>query len=104
MAILPVRILVRFADSDFSRVVDFYLDPRVEFRTRLAPNSRSVGLVVDTGAVALVALLPVLAAVPSTGFDGSAPLYSKIRTSGKLAALVNVIVTVLVPAAKMLFA
>jgi hypothetical protein len=59
----------------------------------LAARSRSVGLTVVT--VALVGLvLPVLAAATSTGFVGSAPLYSRMRISGETAAVEKVTVTV----------
>jgi hypothetical protein len=56
-------------------------------------------LVVVTAALLLVALLPELADVTSTGLVRSAPLYSRIRTSGYAAAVENVTVTLLAPAA-----
>jgi hypothetical protein len=65
----------------------------------LAPNIRSVGLVVFAEPLLLVLLLPELAPVTSTGLLGSAPLYSSIRMSGAVAALAKVTVTVFVPAA-----
>jgi hypothetical protein len=65
----------------------------------LAPNSRSAALVVVTAPLLLVPLVPVLAAVTSTGEFVSAPLYSRIRMSGNAAAGENVTVTVFVPAA-----
>jgi FlaG/FlaF family flagellin (archaellin) len=56
-------------------------------------------LVVVTATLLLVALLPVLAAVTSTGLLGSAPLYSSMRMSADVAALAKVTVTLFVPAA-----
>ena len=51
-------------------------------RDVLAPKIRSVALVVVAEPLLLLALLPVAAAVTSTGLFGSAPLYSRIRMSG----------------------
>jgi hypothetical protein len=56
--------------------------PVVVVQTMFAPNSRSVGLVVVADPLLLAVLLPLLAAVTSTGLFGSAPLYSRIRMSG----------------------
>jgi hypothetical protein len=56
-------------------------------------------LVVVAEPLLLVALVPLLAAVTSTGLTGSAPLYSRIRMSGKTAAVEKVTVTMLAPAA-----
>jgi hypothetical protein len=64
----------------------------------LAPKIRSVALVVVAEPLLLVALLPEFAAVTSTGLLGSAPLYSSIRMSGYVAALVKVTVTLFAPA------
>jgi hypothetical protein len=55
----------------------------------------------------LLVALPLLRAVPvpaaeaavSSGVAGSSPLYSRMRTSGKLTVLLKVTVTVLAPAA-----
>jgi hypothetical protein len=60
---------------------------------------RSVGLVVVADPLLLLALLPVFAAVTSSGLLGSAPLYSRMRMSGNAAAVENVTVTMLEPAA-----
>jgi hypothetical protein len=65
----------------------------------LAPKSRSVALVVVAAPLLLVALLPLLAAVTSTGLLGSAPVYSRMRMSGNAAAAENVTVTEFAPAA-----
>jgi hypothetical protein len=81
------------------RVVKPLPGPVVAFTTMFAPKSRSVAFVVVTDPLLLVVLLPVLAAVTSTGMFGSAPLYSKIRMSGYTAALEKVTVTLLAPAA-----
>jgi hypothetical protein len=67
--------------------------------TRLDPRIRSVALVVVTEPLLLLALVPELARVTSTGLLGSAPLYSRTRISGYLAALVKVTVTLFAPAA-----
>src|SRR5215472_2763422 len=82
-----------------NRVVKLAPGPLVNVCTMLVPNSRSVAFVVVTVPLLLVALLPLLAAVTSTGLLGSAPLYSRIRTSGYAAALEKVTVTLLAPAA-----
>ena len=50
---------------------------------RLAPKIRSVGLVVVADPLLLLVLLPEPATAMSTGLLRSAPLYSKIRTSGR---------------------
>ena len=73
--------------------------PVVVVHTMFAPKSRSVGLVVVAAPLLLVVLLPLLAAVTSTGLFGSAPLYSRIRMSGAAAAVEKVTVTELAPAA-----
>ena len=63
--------------------------PLVVVVTMLAPKIRSVALVVVAEPLLLVALLPVFAAVTSTGLFGSAPLVFKNadigigRSSGK---------------------
>jgi hypothetical protein len=56
-------------------------------------------LVVVTDPLLLERLLPLLAAVTSTGSFGSAPLYSTIRISGYAAAGEKDTVTELAPAA-----
>src|SRR5215471_10795276 len=81
------------------RLVNPLPGPVVRVATMLAPKSRSVGLVVVAEPLLLVVLLPVPAAVTSTGLLGSAPLYSRTRMSGYAAAAENVTVTVLLPAA-----
>jgi|ERR1035438_3321060 hypothetical protein len=73
--------------------------PVVLVWTRFAPKIRSVELVVVAEPLLLLALLPELAAVTSTGLLGSAPLYSIMRMSGFVAALAKVTVTLFVPAA-----
>ena len=73
--------------------------PLVVVTTMLAPKIRSVAFVVVAEPLLLVALLPLFAAVTSTGLFGSAPLYSRMRMSGYAAAVEKVTVTVLAPAA-----
>jgi hypothetical protein len=58
--------------------------------------------VVLTELVLLTELLPDQAAVTSTGLEVAIPLYSRIRTSGLLAAASNVTVTVVAPPAMLL--
>jgi len=72
--------------------------PVVVVATMFAPNSKSVAFVVVAEPLALVELLPLLAAVTSTGLLRSAPLYSKIRMSGYAAAAEKATVTMLDPA------
>jgi hypothetical protein len=64
----------------------------------LAPKIKSVALVVVADPLLLVALLPLLAAVTSTGLLGSAPVYSRMRMSGSAAAAEKVTVTEFAPA------
>ena len=73
--------------------------PLVMVATMLAPKIKSVAFVVVAEPLLLVVLLPLFAAVTSTGLFGSAPLYSRIRMSGYAAAVEKVTVTVLAPAA-----
>src|SRR5271157_5567184 len=80
------------------RVVKPLPGPLVRVTTMFAPKIRSVALVVVDEPLVLVALLPELAAVTSTGLFGSAPLYSRMRMSGAVAALEKVTVTALDPA------
>ncbi len=61
--------------------------PLVMLVTIFAPKSRSFALVVVTAPLLLDVLLPVFAAVTSTGLLGSAPLYSRIRMSAYVAAV-----------------
>jgi hypothetical protein len=56
-------------------------------------------LVVVAAPLLAVVEVPELAAVASTGFVGSAPLYSRMRRSGYAAPMENVTVTTLSPAA-----
>ncbi len=56
--------------------------PVVKVATMLAPKMRSVALVVVAEPLLVVELLPVAAAVTSTGLLRSAPLYSRMRMSG----------------------
>ena len=67
--------------------------------TTSATNSRSAAKVVVTAGAVAVVPLPVPDDVTSTGVARSAPLYSTMRRSGEVAPLLNVAVTVLVPAA-----
>src|SRR5260370_22168064 len=67
--------------------------------TVLAPTRRSVALAVTTDPLLLLALSPAAAALVSTGFTESMPLYSRMRTSGKAAAGEKLTVTGLPPAA-----
>ena len=71
----------------------------VQVVTVLAATSKSDALVVAAAGVLLVALLPVAAAVTSTGLAGSSPEYSRMRTSAKTAAVVKETLTALAPAA-----
>ncbi len=66
---------------------------------QLAPINRSFAFSVVTDPLLLDALLPDVPAVTSTGWSGSMPEYSATRSSGVVAAAVNVTVTVLAPAA-----
>ena len=68
--------------------------PRVYEVTMFAETSRSEALVVVTASVLLVELLPDRPEVTSTGFAGSIPAYSRMRTSAHVAAVLNVTVTV----------
>ena len=49
--------------------------------TTFAPTSRSLPLVVTADPLLLIVPLPCAAAVTSTGFAGSTPLYSAARIS-----------------------
>src|SRR5271167_4063052 len=73
--------------------------PLVKVATMFAPKIRSVGFVLVADPLLLVALLPVFAAITSTGLLGSAPLYSRMRISGYAAAVAKVTATVFAPAA-----
>jgi hypothetical protein len=73
--------------------------PVVVVATVFAPNNKSVAAVVVTDPLLLFVLVPVLAAVTSTGLLTSAPLYSRMRISGYAEALENVTVTLFAPAA-----
>ena len=55
------------SDAVSNRLVKPLPGPVVEVRTRFAPNSKSIGLVVLTDPLLLVPLFPVLVAVTSTG-------------------------------------
>src|SRR6266849_4165403 len=72
--------------------------PAVVVHTMLAPTNRSVAFLVITAPLLAVALLPVAPALTSIGLAGSIPLYSKIRTSGYVAATLNSTVMVFAPA------
>src|ERR1035438_10776639 len=63
--------------------------PVVLVWTRFAPKIRSVELVVVAEPLLLLALLPELAAVTSTGLLGSAPLYSIMRMSDRKSTRLN---------------
>ncbi len=65
-----------------TRLVNPAPAPAVRVSTMLAPTSRSFALVVVTAPLFVVAVLPVAAAVTSSGFVGSRPLYSRMRMSG----------------------
>ena len=88
---LPYTLIIREVNP-LPAAVNF--DPLVP-----APKISSLAAVVLT--------LPLFAAVPvpaaptalSSGALGSSPLYSRIRTSGYAAALLNVTVTVVLPPA-----
>ena len=73
--------------------------PLVNVCTRLAPISRSLAFVVVTEPLLLVAVLPCAPTATSRALTVSIPLYSAMRISGKLAAVVNVTVTLFAPAA-----
>jgi hypothetical protein len=72
--------------------------PLVEVLTILAPKIRSFAFVVVAEPLLLLALLPELPAVTSTGLFRSTPLYSSMRMSGKAAARENVTTTLFDPA------
>src|SRR2546427_5473078 len=80
--------------------------PGVKVPTMFAAKSRSVGLVVVAGPLLSLVLLPLLAAVSSTGGVGFAPLYFRMRMSGEGAGGEKGTVTVVCPAgaAAMVFA
>ncbi len=82
-----------------SRLVKLAPGPVVPVATMLAPKIRSAAVVVVAAPLLLDVLLPAAAAVTSTGFAVSAPLYSRMRMSGKAAAGENVTVTIFAPAA-----
>ena len=73
--------------------------PWVKVATVFAPKIKSVKLVVMAVALLLLALLPLPAAVTSTGAFRSAPLYSRTRMSEYVAATEKVTATALAPAA-----
>src|SRR5437773_12124965 len=73
--------------------------PIVQVATVLAAKSRPGEVVVATGSVRLVAVVPAAEAVTSTGLSWSIPAYSRIRMSGYSAAAVNDTSTALAPAA-----
>src|SRR5216117_4144960 len=79
---------------------------RVKLLTILALKRRSVGLVVVTDPLLLVVAVPAAPTATSTGFARSAPVYSRMRMSGKGAAAENCTVTMLeaADAATMFFA
>lgn len=62
-----------------------------------AAKISSFGAVVVAGPLSAVALAPAAATLWSTGFEGSAPAYSKMRSSGKLATALSFTVTALLP-------
>ncbi len=82
-----------------TRLVHPVAGPVVMGQMVLAAKSRSDALVVTSGGVLLLAVLPLAAAVTSTGFTESTPLYSRTRTSAIIAAGVNDTLTMLAPAA-----
>ena len=59
----------------------------------------SFALVVVTGPLSLVAVLPCAPTEVSSGFNGSTPLYSAMRISGCRAPTLKFTVTVFAPAA-----
>ena len=73
--------------------------PVVIVETMLAPTSRSVAFLVVTVPLLLAALLPSAPTATSSALTGSIPLYSIIRMSGQMAALLKVTVTALAPPA-----
>src|SRR5260370_26408859 len=82
-----------------TRLVHPLPGPVVEVATVLAAKSKSDALVVTTGGVLLVAVLPVAEAVTSTGLSGSIPPYPRIRMSRYSAATVKGTGAELAPAA-----
>ena len=73
--------------------------PVVVCCTTFAPKISSLAEVVVALPLLLGLPLPAAAAVTSRGLVGLRPLYSRMRTSGKAAAALNLTVTVLAPAA-----
>jgi hypothetical protein len=76
-----------------SRCVNPLPAPAVVVCTVLAPSNRSLAFVVATFPSLLATLLPAAPAIASTGLTGSIPLYSNIRMSGLLAALLKFTLT-----------
>src|SRR3984893_17552936 len=85
-----------------SRLAKFAPGPVVAACTMLPATNRSIGLVVFTELVLLTELFPCQAAVTSTGLEVQIRLFSRIRTSGLLAAAWNVMVPVVAPPAMLL--
>ncbi len=76
-----------------SRLVNPLPAPVVPVCTRFAPTNRSFAFAVAAGPLLLVALLPTVPMLASNGLAVSNPLYSAMRMSGQIAAVVNVTVT-----------
>jgi hypothetical protein len=70
--------------------------PVTPVSTSLPVTSRSMAFVVVTMGVMVVSLEPLPPATPSSGLFGSMPWYCRMRTSGYVAAWLNVTVTLLV--------
>ena len=70
----------------------------VPVATSFPATSRAFGAVVVSAPLLLVALVPVPATTASTGFEGSTPLYSRMRMSGQSAEAPKPTVTLFAPA------
>jgi hypothetical protein len=78
-----------------TRLVKPVPGPEVVVCTKFAPTKRSLALVVVTTPLLLNPLVPCAAAITSSGFTVSSPLYSAMRMSGDAAVAENVTVTTL---------
>src|SRR3984893_4421450 len=101
---LPVAVTIRSSAISLSgtvmmREVNPDPAPVVAVTVRSAPKISSLAKVVVAAPLLAEALLPVAAAVTSSGLLVSMPLYSRMRISAYAAALVNATVTVLAFAA-----
>ena len=76
-----------------TRLVNPVPAPAVAVATVFAAKIRSEACVVVTGAVLLIAVVPVPVETTSSGLTRSRPLYSSTRTSANTAGILNFTVT-----------